>query len=71
MHPDPALPASGAPTQTVDCWRVRARRGRVYLTTDGEPGGLRPEWARALAAALESAADVAEATTATAERGVA
>jgi hypothetical protein len=39
---------------------VAARPGRVYLAPDGEPGGLRPDAARALAAALEAAATAAE-----------
>jgi hypothetical protein len=58
---DPASPRR-LPTGAVEVagWVVGRRDGRVYLHAEGDPGGLRPAPAHALAVALATAASQAD-----------
>jgi hypothetical protein len=78
MHQHPDAPTPGPSTTAhrlpsgavqVGNYTVAARPGRVYLAEEGEPGGLQPAAARALAAALVAAAGQAERAQAAGDHG--
>jgi hypothetical protein len=58
---DPSTPRQ-LPSGAVEVggWVVGRRDGRVYLHAEGDPGGLRPAAAHALAVALACAASQAD-----------